>query len=113
LTLALSGAPPGLKGSALYNLSKAFYAGGDRDRALGVLRTLMEDDPENRNSVLLYEWILRQSPPDRPPPQDKPPQQPPPPEPPDVLEQLPMPPPKELQDQMRPPQQPLPGMKPW
>ena len=113
LTLALSGASSGLKERALYNLSQAFYAGGDRDRALGVLRTLLEDEPENRNAALLYEWILRQRPPDQPPPEDNPPQQPPPPKPPDVLEQLPMPPPKELQDQMRPPQQPLPGMKPW
>jgi Ca-activated chloride channel family protein len=113
LTLALPGASSDLKDRALYNLSQAFYAGGDRDRALGVLRTLIEDEPENRNAALLYEWILRQSPPDQPPPQDHPPQQPPPPPPPDVLEQLPMPPPKELRDQMRPPQQPLPWMKPW
>ena len=113
LTLALAGAGKGVEGSALYNLSKALFASGDRDRALATLRALLEKDPENRSATLFYEWILRQTPPHQPPPPDHPPPKPPTPPPPDVLEQLPMPPPKELQDQMRPPQSPVPGMKPW
>lgn len=113
LALVLTGIETGVKERALYNLSKAFFASGDRDRSLATLRTLLEVDPDNRSAALFYEWILRQTPPDRPPPHDNPPPKPPPPPPPDVLEQLPMPPPKELQDQMHPPQQPIPGMKPW
>ena len=113
LTLALAGIDAGVKGRALYNLSKAFFASGDRARSLSTLRALLEDEPDNRSAALFYEWILRQTPPDQPPPPDNPPPNPPPPPPPDVLEQLPMPPPKELQDQMHPPQPPIPGMKPW
>ncbi len=112
LSLALAGAEPLVRRRALYNLAQAFYAGGDRERALASLRTLLIDGPEDRDAQLLYEWILRQKPPDQPPPQ-KPPNPPPQPPPPDVLEQLPMPPPKELQNEMRPPEPPVPGMKPW
>ena len=111
LSLAMAGSDPVVKERALYNLAQAFYAGNDRERALSSLRALLIDDPTNRDAQLLYEWILRQSPPKQPPP---PPEQPPPQtKPPDVLEQLPMPPAKELQDQVRPPDTPRPGMKPW
>ena len=112
LSFALAGADPLVKRRALYNLAQAFYAGGDRERALASLRAILIDGPDDRDAQLLYEWILRQKPPDQPPPQ-KPPNPPPQPPPPDVLEQLPMPPPKELQNEMRPPEPPVPGMKPW
>ncbi len=112
LSLALAGAEPLVKRRALYNLAQAFYAGGDRERALASLRALLIDGPDDRDAQLLYEWILRQKPPSQPPPQN-PPNPPPQPPPPDVLEQLPMPPPKELQNEMRPPEPPAPGMKPW
>jgi Ca-activated chloride channel homolog len=111
LTLALPGAAPLVKERALYNLAQSFAAAGDRNRALESLRSLLVDAPEDRDAQRLYEWILRQQPPQQPPPQKQPPN--PPPKTPDVLEQLPMPPPKELQDQVKPPDQPLPGMKPW
>lgn len=112
LTLGLAGADPLVRGRTLYNLAHVFQREGQRERALAALRTLLASDPQDRDAKLLYEWILRQKPPEPPPPD-----QPPPPEPkvkpPDVLEQLPMPPPRELQDQVRPPDTSTPGMKPW
>jgi Ca-activated chloride channel family protein len=112
LILALAGEDPLVRSRAAYNLAHAFQADGDRDRALSTLRMLLTEEPDNRDGAALYEWILRQTPPEQPPPKNPPP---PPPQtkPPDVLEQLPMPPPKELQDQVRPPEPSSPGMKPW
>jgi Ca-activated chloride channel family protein len=111
-TLALAGAEPGVRRSALYNLAQALSSQGERDRAMAALRLLLAAEPENREAKVLYEWLLRQEPPPPPPPSDTPP---PPPQtrPPDVLEQLPMPEPKELQDQLKPPEGTPPGMKPW
>lgn len=113
LTLALGGAEALLRSRSLYNLAQALYDCGDTEKALSALRLLLADEPSNRDAQLLYEWILRNKPPEPPePPPDK---NPPPPraKPPDLLEQLPMPPPKELQDQLQPPNTPPPGMKPW
>ncbi len=112
--LALAGTDPGVKGAALYNLAEAFVQEGDREKALGALKTLLVMDPQDRQAELLYEWILRTMPPEPPPPPEKnPPRQPPPPKPPDVLEQLHMPPPKALQEQLQPHSESSPGMKPW
>ena len=112
LTMALAGEDRDVRVRALYNLSQAFYDGGDADKALSSLRMLFSLDPANRDAKLLYEWILRNRPkePPQPPPDKNPPPQV---KPPDLLEQLPMPPPKDLQDQVKPPDSAPPGMKPW
>lgn len=114
LTLALASPDSAVKLKALYNLAHAFFASGDRQRAMASLRTILIGDPANRQAQLFYEWLLRNKPPQKkPPPEKQPPKPPPKVKPPDVLEQLPMPPPKELQDQMRKPAKIPPGMKPW
>jgi tetratricopeptide (TPR) repeat protein len=112
LTFALAASDRGLQRKALFNLAQALYGDGRIDDALASLRTLLTSDPSNLEAKKLYEWILRNKPPEPPqePPQNPPPNSPPPP---DLLEQLPMPPPTPPPDQPPEKQQVPPGMKPW
>lgn len=103
----LNNIPSELKPRMLYNLAHSLYKSGRQDEALSVLRDAITLKHDYEEATLLYEWILKQKPPDTPPPQDK--EEPPPPPP--ILEELPPPPPELLQDEIQ--DNSNPSMKPW
>ncbi|MCX7829714.1 MAG: tetratricopeptide repeat protein, partial [Acidobacteria bacterium] len=53
-----------LKPRMLYNLSHSLYKSGRRDEALSVLRDAITLKPDYEEAKLLYEWILKQKPPE-------------------------------------------------
>ena len=103
----LSKAPEELKPRMEYNLAHSLFKCGRKEEALSILRDVISKKTDFEDAKLLYEWILKQTPPEPPPPPET--EEPPPPPP--MLEELPPPPQELLQDEIK--ETPNPQMKPW